>query len=106
MSGAVYTGCNVENASHPVAGCAERGAISAAIAAEGRDFQLTEIAVVAYREDGVAQPVTPCGACRQILAEFGAEAQVGFTLPNGDWQVVRVAELLPYRFILRNGTSD
>lgn len=98
--GAVYVGCNVENASYSVTSCAERGAISAAIAAEGNDFRLEAIAIVACNESGDLLPVTPCGACRQILIEFGEQAEAGFTAPNGDWQVVRVADLLPYRFVL------
>lgn len=99
-SGRTYVGCNVENASYPVSSCAERGAISAAIAAEGRHFLLREIAVVAMNGDGELLPVTPCGACRQMLVEFGADADVGFTAPSGDWQTVLAGDLLPYRFIL------
>lgn len=105
-SGQTYVGCNVENASYPVSGCAERGAISAAVAAEGKGFRLLAIAVVALNERGESLPVTPCGACRQMLVEFGAEAEVGFTTPSGDWQTVSAGELLPYRFILPDGVRS
>lgn len=98
--GHTYVGCNVENASYPVSGCAERGAISAAVAAEGRSFRLQAIAVVALNARGESLPVTPCGACRQILVEFGADAEVGFNGPDAGWQTVRAGDLLPYRFIL------
>ena len=99
-SGRTYVGCNVENASYPVSACAERGAISAAVAAEGRAFRLDAIAVVALNAQGEWLPVTPCGACRQMLVEFGAEAEVGFNGPDAGWQTVRAGDLLPYRFIL------
>jgi cytidine deaminase len=105
-SGQTYVGCNVENASYPVSGCAERGAISAAVAAEGRGFRLQAIAVVALNERGESLPVTPCGACRQMLVEFGAEAEVGFSAPDGRWQTVSAGDLLPFRFILPDGVRD
>ena len=59
--GQIYLGCNVENAAYPVSSCAERGAISAAVAAEGKDFKLHAIAVVALNAQGDSLPVTPCG---------------------------------------------
>lgn len=63
--GRVFTGCNVENISYGLTICAERVAIGAAVAAGARDFQA--IAVVADTRD----PISPCGACRQVMAEFG-----------------------------------
>ena len=63
--GRVFTGCNVENLSYGLTMCAERVAIGAAIAAGANQFEA--IAVVA--DTGV--PISPCGACRQVLAEFG-----------------------------------
>src|SRR6188474_2448869 len=63
--GRVFTGCNVENLSYGLTMCAERVAIGAAVAAGVRDFQ--GVAVVA--DTGV--PISPCGACRQVLSEFG-----------------------------------
>lgn len=63
--GRVFTGCNVENLSYGLTMCAERVAIGAAIAAGANEF--AAVAVVA--DTGV--PISPCGACRQVLAEFG-----------------------------------
>jgi len=63
--GRVFTGCNVENLSYGLTQCAERVAIGAAVAAGAREF--VAMAVVAVT--GV--PISPCGACRQVMAEFG-----------------------------------
>ncbi|MFO1496476.1 MAG: cytidine deaminase [Lysobacterales bacterium] len=99
-SGACYSGCNVENASFSIGGCAERAAISAAVLAEGAAFRLAAIAVVARDARGHELPVPPCGACRQAIVEFGAEAEVEFLGSAGDWQTVRASALLPYQFVL------
>ena len=89
--GAVYTGCNVENASYGLAICAERVALGAAMTAGARQFR--RIAVVSSSEP----PATPCGACRQVLAELAPDAEV---IVAGPRSVVRwtVAELLPAAF--------
>lgn len=63
--GAIFQGCNVENISYGLTNCAERVAIGAAVAAGVRDF--LAVAVVA----DTTVPISPCGACRQVLAEFG-----------------------------------
>lgn len=63
--GRIFTGCNVENLSYGLTMCAERVAIGAAVAAGARSFRM--IAVVA----DTAVPISPCGACRQVMAEFG-----------------------------------
>lgn len=63
--GRIFVGCNVENISYGLTNCAERVAIGAAIAAGVREF----LAVAVVADTGV--PISPCGACRQVLAEFG-----------------------------------
>lgn len=65
VDGRIFTGCNVENLSFGLTICAERVAIANAVAAGARCFQ--RIVVVA----DTAEPVSPCGACRQVMAEFG-----------------------------------
>lgn len=92
-SGTVYAGCNVENVAYPEGTCAEAGAIAAMIAAG--DTVLTEVYVVA--ESPV--PVTPCGGCRQKLAEFGAgDVSVTMATTEGTEWVMTLAELLPGAF--------
>lgn len=92
-SGAVYVGCNVENVAYPEGTCAEAGAIAAMIAAG--DSQLTEVFVIADSPE----PVTPCGGCRQKLAEFGG-GDVPVTMATlGRVHVTRpLADLLPGAF--------
>jgi cytidine deaminase len=92
--GQVFRGCNVENASYGVTCCAERSAIFAAVAAEGPGMRLRDVAVYAD-----AHSVPPCGACRQVIAEFGPEARVIFP-SGGEPVVMRLDELLPARFEL------
>ncbi len=97
-NGNIYLGCNVENASFPIGNCAERAALAAAVLAEGKDFELKAIAVVAFTENGVALPITPCCACRQALIEFGKDAEVGFLNSDNEWMTVVAKDLLPHRF--------
>lgn len=92
-SGRVYTGVNVENAAYPEGTCAEAGAIAAMVA--GGDTAIVEVAVIA----DAPEPVTPCGGCRQKLAEFAA-AEMRVTMGNlaGVTRVMTIAELLPGAF--------
>lgn len=92
-SGAVYSGCNVENVAYPEGTCAEAGAIAAMVAAG--ETRIAEILVIADSPD----PVPPCGGCRQKIAEFAA-ADVTVTLCTTDGQSrrVTVADLLPGSF--------
>ncbi len=91
--GTIYAGCNVENIAYPEGTCAEAGAIAAMVAAG--ETKLTEVFVVADSK----QPVSPCGGCRQKLAEFGG-ADTKVTLANLDGARVEMtmAELLPGAF--------
>ncbi len=73
-SGNVYVGCNVENASYGLTICAERSAISAGVAAEGPSFRIRAVAVFNSKD----APCSPCGACRQVILEFGPDADVIF----------------------------
>lgn len=85
--GAVFVGCNVENISFGLTICAERVAIGAAVAAGAREF----LAVAVVAETDV--PISPCGACRQVLAEFGVSRVV---LSNrAETLEFRLEELLP-----------
>lgn len=92
-SGTIHSGCNVENAAYPEGTCAEAGAIAAMIASGDRT--LTEVYVVADSPT----PATPCGGCRQKLAEFGGR-DVVVTMGNlaGDELRMTLAELLPGAF--------
>ena len=85
--GRIFVGCNVENISFGLTNCAERVAIGAAIAAGVREF----VAAAVVADTGV--PISPCGACRQVLAEFGVPVVV---LANrADRLVFTMEELLP-----------
>ena len=89
-SGAIFTGCNVENISYGLTICAERVAASAAVAAGERNF--TEMAIVA---DSI-EPIVPCGACRQFLAEFNPELRLTLATASGVVEVIGLRELLPH----------
>jgi cytidine deaminase len=71
-AGNVYAGCNVENASYGITNCAERTAIFSAVAAEGPSLKLRAVAVL----NSQSIPCAPCGACRQVIYEFGPGALV------------------------------
>ena len=94
-SGRVYTGCNVENASYPVGLCAERNALGSAVAAG--ETALVAIAVASPDPD--PDDLTPCGMCRQFLAEFGEDTVV-VCRQCGEWRAVELRELLPGAFTL------
>ena len=89
-SGKEYVGCNVENVAYPEGTCAEAGAIAAMVA--GGDKTITEIAVIADSP----KPVSPCGGCRQKIAEFAAgDVKVTLATMDGIVHETTVAELLP-----------
>lgn len=94
-SGNIYAGCNFENASYGLTICAERNAVGTAIANGERKIR----AVAIYSPN--MQNCTPCGACRQVLAEFkSAEGLDVITLCNDGIRVHSIEELLPEGFVL------
>jgi cytidine deaminase len=91
-SGNIYTGCNVENASYGLTNCAERTAIFKAISAGEK--RITAIAIVA----DVPEFDAPCGACRQVIYEFGKDIDVIMSNLSGKRKVEKISKLLPYAF--------
>ena len=92
--GAIYTGCNIENASYGLTVCAERVAIWKAISEGVPPGAFRAIAIAADSP----HPTPPCGACRQILAEFAPQATVTLINLQGVTREFTVAELLPESF--------
>ena len=97
-TGALYSGCNVENAAYPLGSCAERAAIAAAVRAEGPTLRIVELEVLARDPSGQLQPAAPCGACRQLIMELGSAAEVHFTGEDGTPQCWPIDRLLPAAF--------
>jgi len=95
-NGEVFAGCNVENASYGLTNCAERSAIFAAVSKLGA--ARVKILAVAVVNDHDA-PCSPCGACRQVIAEFGSEAVLWYQGQNGI-QESTLRHLLPDSFRL------
>jgi cytidine deaminase len=93
-AGQIFTGCNIENASYGLSMCAERVAIFTAVAAGA-----TSIAAIAVCTDA-PEPSTPCGACRQVLFEFGSGAEVIVGNLSGTAVVSTLSELFPRPFKL------
>jgi cytidine deaminase len=94
--GSTYTGCNVENASYGLTMCAERTAVYAAVAAGRREF--VRIAVVTE-----TNPVPyPCGACLQVLAEWGQDIQIVVVSPDKSREG-QLTQFLPRRFVFKSG---
>ena len=91
--GNIYRGCNVENASYPEGWCAETSAISSMISSG--QTRIVEIAVIAEKMPGV----TPCGGCRQRIAEFAiADTPVHLCDENGVIETIKLSDLLPRSF--------
>ena len=96
-SGEIFSGCNVENASYGLTNCAERTAIFSAVAKLGAKVRIRAIAVV--NRAGVA--CSPCGACRQVIHEFGSPDAVVFYQGSDGIVSSTIAELLPAGFNLK-----
>ena len=97
-SGAIFAGSNIENISYGLTICAERMAIGSAVAAGEREF--VAIAVAA----DTIEPIVPCGACRQFLAEFSPDLIIVSATLRGDRKIENLSHLLPdpKRGILKN----
>jgi cytidine deaminase len=95
-NGKVFSGCNVENASYGMTNCAERTAIFSAVAQLGPKIEIRAVAVT--NDHGV--PCAPCGACRQVIYEFGPDATILFQGATGPRQA-HITELLPEGFRLQ-----
>lgn len=93
-SGTVYTGCNVENASFGLTICAERAALIRAVVMGEQRF--THALLVS----DAAVPVAPCGACREVLAEFAPKLNIESVAPDGTSSTWTLDTLLPARFEL------
>jgi cytidine deaminase len=94
--GDLFSGCNVENASYGLTNCAERTAIFSAVAGVGAKIDIQAIAIVNDR----SVPCSPCGACRQVIYEFGPRATVFFLGAKG-WKQLPITSLLPEGFRLK-----
>jgi cytidine deaminase len=94
--GQVFVGCNVENSSYGMTNCAERTAIFSAIAKQGPELEIVAVAVA--NDHGV--PCSPCGACRQVIFEFGPQAVIFYQGKKGPTQSL-ITELLPEGFRLK-----
>ena len=88
-TGQIYSGCNVENISFGLTMCAERVAVGAAVAESAHDWRL--LAIVADAKE----PVVPCGACRQVLAEFNPKLRIISSTLSGQTTEFRLEDLLP-----------
>lgn len=98
--GAIASGCNVENASFGLSVCAERNAIFRAVA----DGATSIAALIIYTR--TPEPVTPCGACRQVLAEFGPEVAIRSICAGPRRDDYTLNELLPHGFVLPKPVSE
>ena len=95
-SGKLYTGCNIENSSYTPTVCAERTAVFKAVSEGESDFAV--IAVVGGKEENPLEFCSPCGVCRQVLAEFCGE-DFRILLGNPEkFQSYTVDEILPFSF--------
>lgn len=100
-SGAVYTGCNIENASYSPTNCAERTAFFKAVSEGEREF--SKIAIVGGKDGVVTDMFMPCGVCRQVMAEFcDSDFRIIVARSEDDFTVFPLSELLPFGFSKNN----
>lgn len=91
--GRIFGGCNVENSSYGATVCAERVAIQKAVSESGK-IKIAQVLVIT--DSDPAWP--PCGMCRQVIAEFGPQAQIITANLKGDLKTLQLAELFPQAF--------
>lgn len=95
-SGKEYTGCNLENAAYSPSICAERTAFAKAVSEGEKEFKC--IAIVGGREGEISRDCSPCGVCRQVMAEFcDADFEVILGTPD-DFKVYKFSDILPLTF--------
>jgi cytidine deaminase len=94
--GQIFAGCNVENSSYGMTNCAERTAIFSAIAKHGPELEILAVAVAADHKG----PCSPCGACRQVIYEFGPNTIIFYQGKKGPKQSL-ITDLLPEGFRLK-----
>ena len=99
-SGRIYQGCNVENVAYGSSICAERTALVKAVSQGEREF--VAIAIVADTKD----PVAPCGACRQVLAEFAPHLKVVMANLKENKLIMTLDALLPAPFVKTDGGAE
>ncbi len=97
--GQIFQGCNVENSSYGLTNCAERTAIFTAVQQGLLSATKDLVAVAVVNREGV--PCSPCGACRQVIYEFGPDAVIIFKGKDGEMKQVSASEMLPEGFRLR-----
>ncbi len=98
--GTLYSGCNVENVTYGMTTCAEQTAMLKAVSEGHRRF--TQIAVCTDR----SPPATPCGLCRQMLAEFCDDIGIILVNPAGERAYTRLSDILPHAFRPRDLIGD
>ena len=97
--GRIFSGCNVENSSFGLTCCAERNAVFAMVAAGAREIR--EVLIIGETDDFLP----PCGACRQVIAEFAPPSAVVHMCDRaGAGRSITVAELVPFIFRLKRGS--
>ena len=96
--GAVYQGCNIENAAFSPTICAERTAFAKAVSQGQRDF--VAMAVCGGKGGKIENICTPCGVCRQVMAEFCKPDFKVYMVKPGGWEERTLSQLLPDSFVL------